>query len=367
MKRLFVDWNRANDGIVLSAGAEHSRGLQGTVRLALHSLKSHALQAECTQLLALLALCPPVHTPWSLFDGGDAEQGALMTRGRRVVVAGRSLGHVSVVERSCRIPKLKLEGVAVSGQVKEGAKVSVRLKDGKVVNVRGSDLLFDVDAAAVEVEGQWMLPRVVGSETEGRVLQQHADGSVSVLFQGPHEGCHVQLRGLTARADLNGCFGYVCGGCDGATQRWRVRVTLASGEVEDVVLEADCIACTGCVMAREDDGSARAVPAFASGWLTAQRPGAHVMRLREEFVKGVGVEGLLAAVSDDLAAVAAGVSSSGLVEVNGRGGCSACTSCCRRLCGRRLGTHMTASWLHCLKRAAAAWAMSSRWTIACMA
>ena len=94
---------------------------------------------------------------------------------------------------------------------------------------------------------------------------------------------------------------------DGTTQRWPVRVTLVSGEVEDLPLEADCLACTGCVMVREDDGSVRAVPAFASGWLTAQRPGAHVMRLREEDVKGVGVEGLLAAVTDDLADVAAAV------------------------------------------------------------
>ena len=96
-------------------------------------------------------------------------------------------------------------------------------------------------------------------------------------------------------------------------------MTLASGEVEDVALEADCLVCTGCVMARADDGSVRAVPAFASGWLTAQRPCAHVMRLREEDVSGVEVEGLLAAVRDDVAGVAAGVGGSGLVEVNGAG------------------------------------------------
>ena len=210
VKALLHDWSKTNEGIVLAAGTEHSRGLQGTVRLALHSLKSHRLEAECCQLLALLALCPPVRTPWSLFDGGGAEQAALMARGRRVVVEGQSLGHVCVAGESCRIPKLKLEGVAASGEVKEGGKVRVLLKDGKTVNVRVSDLLFEGDAAAVEVEGQWMVARVLGSRMEGRVMRQHGDGSVSVLFQGPHEGCHVQLRGLATRADLNGCFGYVC-------------------------------------------------------------------------------------------------------------------------------------------------------------
>jgi hypothetical protein len=131
VKGLLDDWNKTKEGIVLAAGAEHSRGLQGTVRLALHSLKSHRLEAECSQLLALLALCHPLRTPWSLFDGGGAEQAALLVHGCRVVVEGQSLGHVYVVGESCRIPELKLEGVAASSEVTEGGKVSVRLKDGK--------------------------------------------------------------------------------------------------------------------------------------------------------------------------------------------------------------------------------------------
>ena len=179
VKGLLDDWSKAKEGVVLGAGAEHSRGLQGTVRLALHSLKSHRLEAECSQLLALLALCPPVRTPWSLFDGGGAEQAALMAHGRRVVVEGQSLVHVCVAGESCRIPKLKLEGVAASGEVKEGGKVRVLLKDGKTVNVRGSDLLFEGDAAAVEVEGQWMVARVLGSRMEGCVMRQHDDGTAA--------------------------------------------------------------------------------------------------------------------------------------------------------------------------------------------
>ena len=150
-------------------------------------------------------------------------------------------------------------------------------------------------------------------------MRQHGDGSVSVLFQGPHEGCHVQLRGLATRADLNGCFGYVCGACDAATQRWPVRVTLASDEVKDVSLKAGNLVCTGKVMARDDKGRPRAVPAFASGWLTAQRPGADVMRFRGEDVKGARAEGVLAGVTDALGDVAAAVGSSGLVEVDEAG------------------------------------------------
>jgi hypothetical protein len=110
------------------------------VKLALHVLKSAPLADACRQMLAMLALCPPVKTPWSLFDGGGAELAALMTRGRRVVVKGQGVCLESVGGKSCRIPKLKLEGVAVNDEVREGGKVTVRLSDGKVINVRGSDL-----------------------------------------------------------------------------------------------------------------------------------------------------------------------------------------------------------------------------------
>ena len=319
VKALLVEWDSTSSGIVLAAGAEHSRGLQGTARLALQSLKSHALAPECCQLLAFLALRLPVQTPWSLFDGGVAGQLNLLTQGRRVVVEGQTLGHVSVEGKSCRIPKLKLEAVAVSNDVKEGGKIVVRLKDGKVINVKGIDLLFEGDAAAVDIEGHWMLPRRLGGQAQGRVMRQEADGSISVLFQGPHDGCHVQLQGLTIRTDLNGCFGYVCGACDAATQRWPVRVTLASDEVKDMLLKAGNLVCTGKVMARDGKGRPRAVPAFASGCLTVHRPGAEVMRFKREDVKGARAEGVLAGVTDALGDVAAALESSGLVEVDEAG------------------------------------------------
>ncbi len=317
--RLLVEWSSASGSVVLAAGAEHSRGLQGTVKLALYFLASHHLAAECRQLLALLALCPPMRTPWSLFDGGGVAQSALMVLGRRVVVEAQTIGHVSVAERSCRIPRLKLGALAVSDDVKQGGKVEVRLSDGKVIKVKASDLVFEGDAAAVEVEGRWMLLRQLDSRAEGRVMMQHDDGSVSVLFQRPHEGCHVRLQGPTLEADLNGCFGYVCGAYDGAAQRWPVRVTLPSNEVKDVLLSADNLVCSGKVMTVDGNGGVKAVPAFASSVLTRLRPGADVMRFKQEDVKGARDEGVLAGVTDALEGVAAVVGSSGLVEVDEAG------------------------------------------------
>ena len=72
-------------------------------------------------------------------------------------------------------------------------------------------------------------------------------------------------------------------------------------------------------MARDGQGSVRGVAAFASGWLTAQRPGAAVMRLKEEDVKRARAEGVLAGVTDALGDVAAAAGGSGLVEVDEAG------------------------------------------------
>jgi hypothetical protein len=316
---LLAEWRTASAEVVLAAGAQHSRGLQGTVKLALHVLKRTPHAEACTQLLAFLALCPPVQTPWSLFDGGGAELAALMTRGRRVVVNGQPVCFESVKGKSCRISKLKLEAVAVNDDVKEGGKLTVRLSDGKVINVRGSELLFEGDAKAEESDGRWVLPLsalLQSRHQEGRIFRQHDDGSVSVLFQGPHQGCHVQLQGLLARADLNGCLGYVCGACDCATQRWPVRVLLPTGDTKDVSLKADNIVCSRQVMARDSNGGVCAVPAFASGWLTRQRPGAEVLRFRREDVEVVRAEGVLVELTVSFCAVAAALGSSGLVEVD---------------------------------------------------
>jgi len=439
VQSLLAEWRTASAGVVLAAGAEHSRGLQGTVKLALHVLNCTPHAKTCTQLLAMLALCPPVKTPWSLFDGGGTELAALMTRGRRVVVKGRPMTFLSIHGELCRFPKClaSLEGCRVvvtnlvsrqdvnglsgvvygpydddkqrwpvrvtlpSGLVQEIAlracnvicalevgclvyisglgsrpelngnfgrvlafdtttqrwrinvflpsgttqelalretnltcfvdavvlkpsvderQVVVQLLDnGKTAHIPVADLQFEGSLKPIRQNGQWSFNIDAASSSchqEGRIFRQHEDGSVSVIFQGPHQGCHVQLQGLLSRADLNGCFGYVCGACDGATQRWTVKVTLPTGDTKDMSLKADNLVCTRQVMVRDGNGGLCAVPAFASGWLTKQRPGAEVLRFRREDVECARPEGVLADVTDGLSVVAAAVGSSGLVDVD---------------------------------------------------
>ena len=92
-----------------------------------------------------------------------------------------------------------------------------------------------------------------------------AAGAVPHLMQltksstyGLHQGCQVQLQGLLSREDLNGCFGYVCGVCDGTSQRWPVRVKMPEGGKKDMLLKADNLVCTQQVMARDAKGGLRA-------------------------------------------------------------------------------------------------------------
>jgi hypothetical protein len=75
-QRLFDDWASNADVAeqeVLQSNDQYPRGLIGTVRLVLHEL--HCLgdndAASSRQLLSILALCPSVNTPWSLFLGHD--------------------------------------------------------------------------------------------------------------------------------------------------------------------------------------------------------------------------------------------------------------------------------------------------------
>jgi tetratricopeptide (TPR) repeat protein len=90
-----------------------------------------------------------------------------------------------------------------------------------------------------------------------------------------------------------------------------VRVSLSSV----VLLKADNLVRSGKVMTVDGNGVVTAVPAFASGVLTRLRPGAEVMRFKQEDVKGARAEGVLAGVTDALGGVAAALGSSGLVEV----------------------------------------------------
>jgi hypothetical protein len=83
--------NDDEDTGILNASVIGSRGLRATVRLALHNLqklKSSEEKEACRQLLALLALCPPVQVPWSLFDGGSQREAQLLVRGARIELYG---------------------------------------------------------------------------------------------------------------------------------------------------------------------------------------------------------------------------------------------------------------------------------------
>jgi hypothetical protein len=110
--RVFAEWlrhelvnKRAEDAIsvwksecqvVVSDNLFHGhRGLRATVRLALHNIANDTNHEACRQLLGLLALCPPVQVPWSLFDGGCMSAEHEFHRGRRVEVSDkREVGRV---------------------------------------------------------------------------------------------------------------------------------------------------------------------------------------------------------------------------------------------------------------------------------
>jgi hypothetical protein len=138
-----------------------SRGLRATVRLALHNLqklKSSEENEACRQLLGLLALCPPVQVPWSLFDGGftqvpgvvknqkSADQPAALSfaRGAHVDVDGSSLEYVSPVGLHCQVRGDKsgvnpgiIHGVNGSEIVVERHQKSERVQYGRVIVEQG--------------------------------------------------------------------------------------------------------------------------------------------------------------------------------------------------------------------------------------
>ena len=64
-------WSTALDGDFVGEVSSGHRAINATVLLALHNIGSRysELDEACRQVLGLLALCPPVNVPWSLFDG----------------------------------------------------------------------------------------------------------------------------------------------------------------------------------------------------------------------------------------------------------------------------------------------------------
>jgi tetratricopeptide (TPR) repeat protein len=75
--RIFSDWTSSTDiseKEVFHSSDKYPRGLVGTVRLALLELERLPVDdtVACRQLLSILALCPSLSTPWSLFLGQDS-------------------------------------------------------------------------------------------------------------------------------------------------------------------------------------------------------------------------------------------------------------------------------------------------------
>ena len=182
------------DAGILNAAVVGSRGLRATVRLALHNLhklKSPEEYEAIKQVLGLLALCPPVHLPWSLFDG---------------VSLVSAMGQACKVRREDADVGVVLEDAVVASDevIKDGESVVVRLHDGGKKVVSRSNVVFGLHIAGMIVKDeryqvQLLTPQpymrgarvelhgfvkaVANNGLQGRVMQLHADdGSVSVVF-----------------------------------------------------------------------------------------------------------------------------------------------------------------------------------------
>jgi hypothetical protein len=90
---MMAQWDIAvRDDFVGEVSSGH-RAINATVRLALHNIGSRfsELDDTCRQVLGLLAFCPPVEVPWSLFDGispiSPIGQDCIVQRGQGAVPA----------------------------------------------------------------------------------------------------------------------------------------------------------------------------------------------------------------------------------------------------------------------------------------
>lgn len=144
---LLRQWKSAMGEVVLHADAKYSRGLLGTVRLALLQLESlpSDIKEASKQLLGLLSLCPHTQVPWSLFDGGAKGEAHLLVRGARVEVTGTSLEYVPPVGERCRIKcdYSPLKGYARIINVLEDRQLRIEDYEGNVSEIDADDVEFD--------------------------------------------------------------------------------------------------------------------------------------------------------------------------------------------------------------------------------
>ena len=200
-QRIFDDWaSNADiaDTEVLQSNDKYPRGLFGTVRLALHDLdRLDAEDAKCSrQLLSILALCPPINTPWSLFLGHDGSRisdldhvthregleriAAVLLRSGLVQVQGDCFSMHQLLQR------------AVRREVAGGVDAAAQLIDGRVggKDLKAADVYREMLPAAYHVVKEVRLIEAARSEW-CRGVRQRIAGLMEWLGGGALE---VEIR-----------------------------------------------------------------------------------------------------------------------------------------------------------------------------
>jgi tetratricopeptide (TPR) repeat protein len=265
---MLTRWSIAiNDDFVGESSSGH-RAINATVRLALHNIGSRfsELDDACRQLLGLLALCRPQEVPWSLFDGVSLVSAmGQPCKVRREDDSGRCAVYDDAVVAS---DALDGDGIVVQvlGETKlQRIPCSSVVFGPRIVGMIGKDGRYQVQlltpqpymrGARIELYG--FVKAVTNNGLQGRVIQHHADDTVSVVF-----GCETGACRTLAAPALSFC-------------------NICAGELSEL------------------------------------KPGAEVKRFKAGNVRMRSVDGVAAAVLEveGLKRVAAALRSSGLVQVD---------------------------------------------------
>ncbi len=205
---LLRQWKSAMGEVVLHADAKYSRGLLGTVRLALLQLESlpSDIKEASKQLLGLLSLCPHTQVPWSLFDGGAKGEAHLLVRGARVEVTGTSLEYVPPVGERCRIKRdySPLKGYARIVNVFEDSQLRIEDYEGNVSEIDADDVEFHPQIGRMHCDqgGKIYLQLVTPITATGvqvRIKDHHKFRGTLALIKS-----HYLLRNTLAKIEQDG-------------------------------------------------------------------------------------------------------------------------------------------------------------------
>ncbi len=236
---LLRQWRTVKDSVVLHSDSKYSRGLLGTVKLSLlhMELLPTLMKNTSMQLMGLLALCPPVQVPWSLFDGGFNGEAQMFVRGARVEVSGWSLACTTSVpatgvqvvilqpgEYHNEVALIKSHFLSnkFSGR-KQPGQGNVRLQllagDRKELELDLKSVCFK-DTRVKIIDGQLFLPPLTSEpcffeSRKGRVMYYHPEvRRVSVVFGCDIGKCfagHVTDLKLMTLCRRNECYETRCG------------------------------------------------------------------------------------------------------------------------------------------------------------